>query len=374
MTHPVNSGNSQWAIAQVESLKKLGQDVYVLCVNIPGFSIDRKQNLHDLNMTRNYWGDHGFIFNANQFVRFKQSVVINFRNRLCGGFFKCDDIYPRKLSSFVNRIHKYYHFDACIVNYYWMTLLFQGVSFKKTAVNTHDVFSFRNQSVKFNKAWMCTTPNEEAKGLQRAHYIFALQDEESCYFSRIAPSSKVINVYCPFMIHDMPIVQNHTLTFLSSDNHFNIEGLKWFNEVIFPSIIDAFPDVVLVVGGKICNAMEQANKHMMLIGPVDRPEYLYKYGDVAINPCINGTGLKIKTFESMAYGKVVLVHPHSTIGIYKKTSAPVLASSNPEDWVSFLKKIWGNIEILKEYKNKSINYIEEMNHYIDKAYLSFIED
>ena len=70
------------------------------------------------------------------------------------------------------------------------------------------------------------------------------------------------------------------------------------------------------------------------------PSDLYKLGDVSVNPCINGTGLKIKTFEALSYGKVVMVHPHSTIGIYNRECAPVFASTRAEEWVSHLKSIW----------------------------------
>lgn len=376
LSHPIDSGNRQWVMSQVESFKKIGHEVFMVCINIPGLSDDKSVNKKDVELTRDYWGDHGFIFNGNFIEKYRQSFIMNYRNRACSGYFKCDDIYPERLTAFIKKLHEKYKFDACIVNYYWLTKIFDKIDFKKKAVNTHDVFAFRDLAVKTRNPWMCTTADEEAKGLQRAQYVFALQDEESHYFSRIAPTSKVDIVYCPFKIYETPPVNNHNLIILSSGNHYNLEGFQWFCEKVYPGIIEAFPDVNLVVGGSICAKLQYfKNKdHYQLLGPVDNPYDLYKYGDVSINPCLNGTGLKIKTFESLAYGKIAMTHPHSTIGIYKKSKAPVFASSEPREWVKFLMNIWNEKGCMVEWKKKSIEYVRDMNQYILETYQQFLEE
>ena len=125
-----------------------------------------------------------------------------------------------------------------------------------------------------------------------------------------------------------------------------------------------------MIGGYICKKLQDySNKpHFKLIGEVEDPADLYKLGDVAINPCKNGTGLKIKTFEDLSFGKVAMTHPHSTIGIYQKQTAPVFASEAAEDWVRFLKEIWGDNAVLQERSKKSTLYIDKMNRHITEQY------
>lgn len=370
LTHPVNAGNKHWAMAQVELLRSLGHEVYMVCLNVLGLREDRIKNSKELAITKEYWGNHGFILEGSLCQRIKSSLVHLYRKRSCNGYYKCDDLYPNILTAYVKKLHKKHQFDACIVNYYWLTKVFEKVSFPITAVNTHDVFSYRDQVLDSRNAWMCTTPNEEAKGLQRARFVFSLQDEESAFFSHLAPKSRILNVYCPFEIKPQEPVFNHNLVILAAAGSLNLEGIEWFITSILPSIIREFPDINFVIGGRICNLLDKYRnlEHIQLIGEVNDPSDLYKLGDVSVNPCINGTGLKIKTFEALSYGKVVMVHPHSTIGIYKRECAPVFASTRAEEWVSYLKLIWRDKENVRHEMAKSVEYIRNMNHHIESQY------
>lgn len=374
LTHPVNAGNKHWVMSQANELRQLGNDVYMLCINIPGLKDDITQNRMDLEITKNYWGKKGFIFNATKWQRIKTSIIINWRKWFYKGYFKCDDLYPTRFTSYVNKLNAIYHFDACIVNYYWLTKIFETVDIKIKVINTHDVFAYRDLVLDTPKAWMCTSPNEEARGLQRANYALALQDEEAAYFSRIAPHTKVLNVYCPYQLVDTDVVHNHNIVILSSLGKLNIDGLEWFINIVFPSIVERFNDVKLIIGGRVCQALgNYINNNIVLLGTVDSPYDLYKLGDVAINPCRSGTGLKVKTFESLSYGKVTMVHPHSMIGIYKKDQAPIFASDSAKDWVNFLETIWTSEARLIQQKAASLDYITDMNMHIEAEYKKILD-
>lgn len=374
LTHPVNAGNKKWAMSQVEFLRGSGHDVYMLCLNVPGLKEDAGINTLEIEQTKAFWGDHGFIFNASFMLRLRYSICMNFRRKFNKGYFKCDDLYPCGLSAYVKSLQDAYHFDACIVNYYWLTKVFEDVHFPKTALNTHDVFACRDITLGARNPWMCTRPEEEAKGLRRAEYAFSLQDEDSAYFRKIAPETKILNVYCHYGINALPLTYNHNLVILSSAGRLNMEGLEWFLGNIFPKLVDSFHDIKLVIGGRICKELSayKDNKHIELIGEVDDPVSLYSLGDIAINPCVNGTGLKVKTFEALSYGRVAMTHPHSTRGIFKKESAPVFTSLEAAEWAERLKLLWGSRELLEKASRESVAYIEEMNGCIVENYRKFL--
>ena len=372
LTHPVKAGNKQWVLAQISKLKELGHEVFMVCVDVPG--LKEKYDEDAYNETLKFWGnDHVFVYKPSQVFRLWYSLMLNYRKKLCSGFFRCDDLYPWGLGGFVKELDAKYHFDACIVNYYWLTKALNNISAPIKAVNTHDIFSYRNLSTHSRIAWMNTSPNEEAKGLMRADCLFALQDEEAIYFKHLCPSNRVLTVYCPYDIHKLPKVDNHNLVMLASSNKLNVKGVKWFCDNIFPSIIEAFPDVKLVLGGYICKVLSEyeIHPHIVMIGCVDDPADLYKLGNIAINPCDDGTGLKIKTFEALSYGRIAMTHPHSTIGIYRKETAPVFYSKDANEWVTFLKTIWSDNDKLTQLMDCSIQYIEEMNEFIVDSYKEF---
>lgn len=368
-THPVNAGNSHWTLSQVEFLKSLGHEVYFLYVKMESLR-------HPLNDTHNelyaYWGEHLYVYDKGVMGRIWYTAICKIRQWFFNGKYKCDTLYPNGLSAYVRKLHKKFQFDTCIVNYYWLTRLFKDVRFSRTAINTHDCFSFKS-ILGGKNAWMDTNPNEEAKGLQRCDYIFALQDDEATFFSKLSPLSKTLRVYCFFQFHDMPVIGNHNLLYLSSANPYNIHGLRWFLDEIFPMMKKAIPDLRLIVGGSICKALhdQEANKDLELVGYVDDLRGFFKNGDVVINPCYEGTGLKIKTFEGVAWGKVVMAHPHSTHGIFRKDASPIFSSEDPMKWRDFLKNIFSHSRAIEEIKQKDKQYIEEMNEFIKCEYESF---
>ena len=113
---------------------------------------------------------------------------------------------------------------------------------------------------------------------------------------------------------------------------------------------------------------------MVLQGYVANPYDFYAQADVCINPCYQGTGLKIKTFEAVSYDKVTMVHPHSMNGIFDKEHAPLFASDKPEDWLRFLEKVWSEPSEIKRIKAEDKDYLERMEAFVDKEYQRFLND
>ena len=200
-------------------------------------------------------------------------------------------------------------------------------------------------------------------------------EEEKDYFHILSPKSRVYNIYTPYSYKSTPYVGNKTLLFLSGNNGFNQNGLQWFIEIVFPLIREKFSDAQLLIAGGICNVIKGKYDHISgirLMGYVKDPMDLYELGDVAINPVYQGTGLKIKTFESISFDKVTLVHPHSVAGIYKKETAPLFVSDKPEEWVAYLERIWSDKATIMKVKEENQKYIESMNEYIETEYKRFL--
>lgn len=221
---------------------------------------------------------------------------------------------------------------------------------------------------------MCITADTEAKAMQRCPHIFALQEVEAGYFQLLSPNSEVYNLYGKYEYHPQPVVGNHNLLFLSGNNEFNQNGINWFIKDIFPFIRKIFPDAQLVVGGSICKMLSGLSDidGVKVLGYIDSPANFYAQGDVAINPVYQGTGLKIKTFESISFDKVVMVHPHSMAGIFKKDNAPLFASTNPIEWVEYLGRIWDNVAEINNVKIRNKVYLEEMDEFVIAEYKRFL--
>jgi glycosyltransferase involved in cell wall biosynthesis len=374
-THPTTSGSGSFIRKYTTLLKEMGHEVYFLHVIYYAFTKKNKR-LSDEGVigTKVYWRDYYFQYRTSLSSRIIEEVKKTCRKNFSDYYAQCDDHYPYGLTKFVSELHNIHHFDACIVNYYWFTKLFNNIDIKRKALMAHDSFTYNNIRNGV-KSLLNLKPNEEAKALQRCPYIFAMQEEERIFFTRLSPLSKVLTSYCNYEFINLPKTNNHNIVLLSSGFQLNVNGLIWFVDKIFPLILREYPDCRLKIGGSLCNAVQDSCPHpnIDLIGFVDNARDLYELGDIAINPTYQGTGLKIKTFESIAYNKVTMVHPHSINGIFDKENAPLFASDNPVEWVNFLHKVWDNPEFLDSFRTRNKEYIDKMNLFIINQFEQFLK-
>lgn len=367
-SHPIDAGNKQAIMAQVSYFESLGHDVFYLYVDYRNYEGVNKE----IELMQAYWKDRLFVYQA-PFQRFKVRLLSKLHRALNYSVHSCDEIYPWGLANYINKIDYNLHFDICIVNYYWLTRAFRKMRIPKKVLMTHDCFTYKKE--KTGHDWMSTTPKEEGKAMRRADYVLALQNDEATYFSYLAPNSTVLNIYNFYNYYEQPVSFTKNILFLSGSNPHNIDGIEWFIENIFPNIKRVFSDVKLIIGGGICKKISSKyiDINIEYKGYVDNIASFYSLGDVVINPTRNGTGLKIKTFEAISYGKVTMVHPHSAKGIFKRNSAPLFSSDKPQDWVDFLQKVWGQKELINKIKLDDKEYIEEMGDFIKSEYSIMFE-
>lgn len=374
-THPTTAGNRRFIYEQVELFKRMGHNVHFLFIKEEALSSARKGNEDVITPMRQYWGNNFHLYIVGKFQKLWFNLLKRYRNITNKGYIKCDDTYPHGLHKLINELDDKYHFDACLVNYFYLTKVFKYIHIPQKVLVTHDYFAYKDILVGSKNILNPTTADQEAIAMQRSPYILALNNEEQVYFRKLSPKSTVLNVYSIYSYHEQNVAGNKNLLFLSGPNMYNLNGLKWFMNEIFPSIIKSFPDVRLLIGGSICKELDtyKNNINIELLGFIENQDDFYSKADVVINPTYQGTGLKIKTFESISYGKVTMVHPHSMIGIYQKDKAPIFASEKAEKWVDYLRDIWNHPEKLTAVKGLDKEYLKNMNRYIIEQYKKFLK-
>ena len=372
-THPTDAGNRWWILSQAEMFMSLGHEVHFLYINEMPLKRDTAPYIESLDKTSRYWGDRFHLLQVGRLEKAKFNITRIFRKKFFHSHWGIDDQYPAGLDKMVNELDAQYHFDACIINYWYLSRLFENIRIPKKAIATHDAIAYKD--LKIGMPTMCITADTEAKAMQRCPHIFALQEQEADYFQLLSPKSKVYNLYGKYEHHAQPVAGNHKMVFLSGNNEFNQNGIKWFLKEVFPVIRKSFPDAELLVGGSICKVLPSLGdiEGVRALGYIDDPAEFYAQADVAINPVFQGTGLKIKTFESISFDKVTLVHPHSMAGVFRKDDAPLFASDKPEQWVEYLKRIWNCTDEIKAIKQKNKEYLEAMNEFIISEYKRFLE-
>lgn len=361
VTHPVQAGNQQCIMQYVKILKELGFEVYYLYVDL----VEGRQDTSDMQA---YWGNkYYFSYSTPTWQIISQKI----RRRIERQYFsdKVDIYYPHGLTSFVNKLHTRHHFDYLIVNYVWISKLAE-CNIPVKAIFTHDVFSDRNKKIGKKDAWFSFKPKEEAKAISRFSKVLSIQEEESEWFRKIAPSSNIYTVYSAFDFVEQQITCNNNILFFSGGNELNKTGITRFIYDVLPLLIKENDNIRLLLGGGICGCFkqEELDHHIVLKGSYDNPDDFYALGDICINPVFSGSGLKIKTFEALAHGKVTIVDPHSALGVYLPENIPLFRAKSPEEYVKIVSVYLNDIEALLRKREECKTYILLLNEYIISQY------
>lgn len=367
-THPTISGNRKCILEQMNLLKELGVDVYLLHLQT-GFKTTTAYI-----ETKKYWGNHFFEYKLDVYHLLLERLINMYRKKCSKWTWKADDARIGSVCKYINRLNLQYRFDACIIQYYWLYKIAAKINIQKIALMTHDCFSYKNLALDL-QCYRSTTPNEEAKALQNIKHIFAIQDEEAIFFKKLSPKSLIYTIYSKYQFYKQPIKLNSNILFFSGPNDFNLNGIHWFITEILPLIKKRNPSIRLIIGGgisnKICHKYNDSNIEFK--GYIENSADFYELGNIVINPVYQGTGLKIKTFEALSFGKVVLAHPHSAEGIFKKESAPIFFSKNPHEWSDFINRIISDEEMILTHQQQACQYICGLNEYITNEYQRFLQ-
>ena len=290
------------------------------------------------------------------------------------GFNHLDDLYPHGLTQYVNLLNQKFKFDYVVINYITLSKLFiKHWDFKKVMLS-HDVFSYKTQRLNVDSFWYNITPNDEAKGLRRCDTILAMQDKEANYFDYLYPHSTIKTTYCYNEIVKHSLTNNSNILFFSGKSQLNINGILFFIKDIWPLVVSKYPSAQLIIGGNICESLKDiTDKHIKMIGRIDDETNFYSMGDIVINPIYQGTGIKIKTFESLAHGRVTIVHPHSAEGIFDIQNCPILIGKTPELYAQLILDFLCNKEKRVLYSKKALEYTERLNTYIQQQYINIFK-
>lgn len=361
---PIVAGNSKCIYEYCDLLKRNGFSVHFLYIT--GKS---KLSTDMFNKLKDYWGDNLHVFNRILAIDGALRLAKKLKS-LIRGYDGVDDLYPYGLTHYIKRLNQHEKFRGIIINYISLSKLFEKRSNYRRIVFTHDVFSFKKERLGLDKFWCSLTPDEEAKGLQRADTILSIQENESVYFSYLSPQNQILTVFSYFPIHQQTLTGNMNILFFAGNNKVNYNGISHFIKMVLPIVLVQIPSATLLIGGSICNALiKERITNIQLLGRFENEEEFYSKGDVVVNPVFQGTGLKIKTFESLSYGKATIVHPHSVEGIYKPDDAPLLIGKTDEEMADLIIKVLLNNNIRSLYCKRSIDYMLEFNKYVESQFL-----
>jgi glycosyltransferase involved in cell wall biosynthesis len=238
------------------------------------------------------------------------------RQKSLGNLWGIDDWYDPHITEAIGSLLRQKSFDVVFCEYIFQSKvleLFPPQCIK--VIDTHDRFGDRANLLKRNGIepdFFYTSNEQEAIALNRANIVIAIQEEEANYYRSITSAKVAVIshvVFEPQWQWSMPeplLEQPLRIGYFGSGNSFNRKSINQFiaeycqnEELISKS--------KLVFAGSICDHLQFPQKiNHTLMGKVEGITDFYRGVDLAINPMIAGTGLKIKTVEAFSFGMPIV--------------------------------------------------------------------
>jgi hypothetical protein len=255
-----------------------------------------------------------------------------------------DDLYDPALDQAITELHQRHNFDAAIAQYVFMSrsLLPFGSSVRKI-IDTHEVFALGStfETGLNTRVWFRTPPEEELKGLQRADVVLAIQEHDA----RALCSAGVRRV--DIFGHPVEITENSNqdaalssgkLLFVAGGHRFDVAGLNWFTEEVFPRLSSWLRPENIIIAGGIRDVLTKKPPFKFL-GRVPDLEPVYRNVRLVIAPLHDGTGLKIKVVEALGYGKALVATSFAARGVENGAGQALTITDTPEGFASAIKLV-----------------------------------
>jgi hypothetical protein len=261
------------------------------------------------------------------------------------------------LAERVAALHRARRYDAVLANYVWMSRVLEGIADGAlTVIDTHDLFGDRHLIARaqgLDPSWFFTTREEEARGLDRAGLVLAIQEEEATAL-RGRTARPVLTV--GHMPEPRYLTEDETATprramfgYLGSANPWNAASVRALDRALLAA---GAPDLPWLLAGQILTRRDLAlGSAPLLLDPVPEPGVFYRAVDCVLNPMTGGTGLKIKTVEALAHGRPVLGTRDAFAGL--PAAHPGHAAADAAEVVALMREYAASATFREELRRAS---------------------
>ena len=244
------------------------------------------------------------------------------------------------------RLLKECYYEYIICNYiYSLRVVYElreMIENSKSMVFTIDAVSnLDSQSLDYgiDTTYRACSARMEAECLNVADKVLAISKSELRYFEGIGVKNVFLCEYNAFDILRSYQIKGNTfhkkrIIFAASGNPLNKIGLDNFLKRVWPGLLHMDNEIRLLICGSICDHFNSQYKNVLFKGKLSSPElYSMMSGcTISINPTFLGTGLKIKSVESISIGLPFVSFDEGVDGLQELNNNAFLIA---EDWIDF---------------------------------------
>lgn len=345
-SHPSTTGASTRVWQMAESLRCMGHEVHFLHLQQPLWVSDAAM--------RAYWGDRYHVFRGLS----PSSCVARARRKLRRIWAKTfrtnvpvDSYFDPESGRHAQVQVAPLGFDVVIVSYVFYSRILEAFPAGTVKiVDTHDVFSDRYRLYQEHgqrAEFFSTTSAEEARGLERADVVLAIQGSDAAHFRGLTgkPVAVVGHLAAPKRAPATPKrVVAGSMLFVGGPMSINAHAVAWFIREVLPRVRSWLPEAELWLVGGISRHFPRALPGVRRFGYVDDVSELYQRASVVINPQQFGTGLSIKCVEALLHGRPLVTTTSGARGLGEGDGSAYLTARSADEFGDHLLSLMQNPE------------------------------
>ncbi len=232
-------------------------------------------------------------------------------------------------------------------------------------LDTHDVFADRYKVYLNNNLapdWVSLYKDQEKKAIKRADLVLAVSEKDECFFRENYETNTAIYNAIPAIVKMPPRAFEYKLLYIASGNDINVATLDFFIKEVFPTILQAYPQTQLLVGGNICERVIISSANIKLTGQWLNVGDFYAMGDIVINPETSGTGYKVKALEALAFGMPLVTTRAGGEGTLTPFNDHLFLSETIDGFAEIVIRLFKNLQLLPKVSTQAQLWVKEYRH------------
>ena len=360
-TPPTSEGNRNRIFNLIQMIKECGFEVDYLYCDYGG---------QDTTQMNKYFKNNYYQVKANACKGIMSDIKNTVRSIFYeNGLYKripvrysADEIYDDAISQKASELHKKFHYDAVIAEYFVLSKVLTAFDDKVIKIlDTHDKFAYRDRMYTEKNIipeFYYTDYYNERKAALRADIILAIQAYEAGYFKRLTEGKSLVSVIGNVVKVGQPeVVHSNKILFVGSANKANMDAIGWFLENVWSKVKAQNREAELCFAGKCCEKLCAGN--YTKLGVVDDLADVYRTARLVVNPVLIGTGLNIKSIEALAYAKPLVTTNVGAKGI--KSEEAFVVCNKADDMANAILNILQDDKLAQKYSESAYRYVKRYN-------------
>jgi polysaccharide biosynthesis protein PslH len=156
----------------------------------------------------------------------------------------------------------------------------------------------------------------------------------------------------------------------------NREGLEWFLDNCFPSILEDFPDIRLKIAGRNApTGFIEKLKHPQIdfLGEIDDASLFMRQNGIMIVPLLSGSGMRVKIIEGMSNSKPIITTTIGCEGIDAENGKHIFITDDSSQFSKYIITLLNDKDLMLKTGKQAAEFVYQNydDHFLNEKLVDF---